>query len=700
MNILTSSLTSALYSQDSLRKNDILQSSSIQRLASGTRLNSAADDAAGVSVALNMSIQMASNYQMIRSLNDGISLMQVADNSLSSISSILTRMREMALTASSDTTTDATRQKLQKEAEAYQGIIDDLVAKTDFNNQTIIDGSLKNRSMKIGTQQSDKIDFSLASAQLIDPAPVNTATNATGETVNLTISSPAVAALPKMTVASKYIEFSDNGLSGETIRLNTTSTLDSTLGKISIQNNNIYLGNGNSSALIGSVDSVYNGTTGKNLRINLVQQQFDNNTLDSLFTPNPWGWSTPGWSTIQSQVLLNGGSMIAGYNTPNQSINPIPGTQLAPILSASDIVGGNYPNFRTSSYAGHVELHVFLTSLTSGNSYLAYGPVVYSDSAINLNAGDNINFIFQNSYNYNDTTSRFIYLVDVNNGNYNILYNKFSTSLPLNISTSVQSSGTYKIIYVDGTYMRSAANLNANSYEYLDKITVNSQNYQSLTTDELNALTSQVAYQNVPSVSVGAKVNNIDVSATNAASVQDARNTVAAKIQALIDNDTLTNTTLTTNGDTLQLKSTQAGQNINIQLSDSNDALVVATTLNADPIPVRPFVDLTSSKQANFALTKIDAALDKVSNIRSAAGGYSNLFAAVADQKSNEAQSVTMSRSNISDTDFDKETAQLLKSKIVKMGAAAMLSQATSNLKLMMTILKMPASFDFHFKPI
>ncbi|NDH67544.1 MAG: hypothetical protein EBY22_06480 [Gammaproteobacteria bacterium] len=53
MNILTSSLSSALYSQDSLRKNDILLSSSIQRLASGTRLNSAADDAAGVSIALN-----------------------------------------------------------------------------------------------------------------------------------------------------------------------------------------------------------------------------------------------------------------------------------------------------------------------------------------------------------------------------------------------------------------------------------------------------------------------------------------------------------------------------------------------------------------------------------------------------------------------------------------------------------------------
>ena len=148
------------------------------------------------------------------------------------------------------------------------------------------------------------------------------------------------------------------------------------------------------------------------------------------------------------------------------------------------------------------------------------------------------------------------------------------------------------------------------------------------------------------------------------------------------------------------MKSTQAGQNINVQLSDSNDARVVATTLTADPIPVRPFVDLTSSKQANFALKKIDAALDKVSNIRSAAGGYSNLFAAVADQKSNEAQSITMARSNISDTDFDKETAHLLKSKIVKMGAAAMLSQATSNLKLMMTILKMPASFDFHLKAL
>ena len=334
----------------------------------------------------------------------------------------------------------------------------------------------------------------------------------------------------------------------------------------------------------------------------------------------------------------------------------------------------------------------------NNQTYLLHGPALYSSSAVNLKAGDNISFdIFSPSQNY--PRDKYIYLLNINNGSIQILFDNHDTNLiNKKITNNINNDGLYNFIAINGLYVYNNRDL-YNSL-LLDNINITSSNYQSLTTDELNALTSQVAYQNVPSVSVGAKVNNVDVSATNAASVQDARNTVAAKIQALIDNGTLTNTTLTTNGDTLQLKSTLARQNINVQLSDSNDARVVATTLTADPIPVRPFVDLTSSKQANFALTKIDAALDKVSNIRSSAGGYSNLFAAVADQKSNEAQSVTMARSNISDTDFDKETAQLLKSKIVKMGAAAMLSQATSNLKLMMTILKMPASFDFHLKAL
>ena len=435
MNILTSSLTSALYSQDSLRKNDILLSTSIQRLASGTRLNSAADDAAGVSVALNMSIQMASNYQMIRALNDGIGLMQVADNSLSSISSILTRIREMALTAASDTTTDATRQKLQKEAEAYQGIIDDLVAKTDFNNQTIIDGSLKNRSMKIGTQQSDKIDFSLASAQLIDPAPVNTATNATGETVNLTISSPAVAALPKMTVASKYIEFSDNALSGETIRLNTTSTRDSTLGKISIQNNNVYLGNGNSAALIGSVDSVYNGITGKNLRINLVQQQFDNNTFIP-YVNDDSGGVINGWNYINSQIFLNGLSLIAGYPTPSQSYVPFQSIQEPNYVGPGSYSPGNPTSLQvriSNSLFTLNDYFVYLTTYSTtlfdytNQSYLLHGPALYSSSAVNLKAGDNISFdMFSTAPNYPRDT--YIYLLNINNGSIQILFDNHETN--------------------------------------------------------------------------------------------------------------------------------------------------------------------------------------------------------------------------------------------------------------------------------
>ncbi|NDH67543.1 MAG: hypothetical protein EBY22_06475 [Gammaproteobacteria bacterium] len=558
--------------------------------------------------------------------------------------------------------------------------------------------------MKIGTQQSDKIDFSLASAQLIDPAPVNTATNATGETVNLTISSPAVAALPKMTVASKYIEFSDNGLSGENIRLNTTSTRDSTLGQISIQNNNVYMGNGNSAALIGSVDSVYDGTQGKNLRINLVQQQFDNNKFDTIINTN----SAPGWSTINQQLWLNGVSTISGFPTPTDINIHLLGAQESPYTGIGAAIWPTAVNEYFAGYYGgswsptnyvvlgsvlHPEINSF------GNNYIAYGPAIYSLSAVNLISGDQIAFDML-AYKYLGYYSGYGYLVDVKTGSMQNLYsNTDSRNFISNLSNNITSNGTYKFIFIGGGYETSSSYTNRMQFG-LDNIIITSSNYQSLTTDELNALTSLVSYQNTSSVSVGAKVNNVDVSATNAASVQDARNTVAAKIQALIDNGTLTNATLTANGDTLQLKSTLARQNINVQLSDSNDARVVATTLTADPIPVRPFVDLTSSKQANFALTKIDAALNKVSNIRSAAGGYSNLFAAVADQKSNEAQSVTMARSNISDTDFDKETAQLLKSKIVKMGAAAMLSQATSNLKLMMTILKMPASFDFHFKPI
>ena len=463
------------------------------------------------------------------------------------------------------------------------------------------------------------------------------------------------------------------------------------------------MGNGITGVLIGNIDNTFNGQSGKNLRFNFIQNQYENNDFQS---GTLYSTSIPGWTSYLGQVLLNGNSIIAGWPTPNDTTAaPDGGIESTYNISSNQyfrVLNNPTQNVPYVINTTFITLTPNIVNNPNNSGGVIHGPALYSNSPVKLSSGDNISFtwfgVSSNNYGYDI----FSYLIDVNNGNTQILNNYTSdqgNSGYKYINNTVTQDGYYKFVFIGGAW-NSKFSTAGRSTIWLDDIIITSNKLQNLDNTQISALTSLVSYQNTSSVSVSAKVNNIDVSATNAASVQDARNTVAAKIQALIDNGTLTNATLTANGDTLQLKSTQAGQNINIQLSDSNDARVVATTLTADPIPVRPFVDLTSSKQANFALTKIDAALDKVSNIRSAAGGYSNLFAAVADQKSNEAQSVTMARSKLADTDFDKESAQLLKSKIVKMGAAAMLSQATSNLKLMMTILKMPASFDFHLKAL
>lgn len=138
----------------------VMASSSAQ-LSSGSRINKAADDAAGLSISENMKSQIRSSVQARRNANDGISLVQTAEGSLGEISNIITRLRELAIQASSDTIGDKERILVDTEAQQLKGEIQRISNTTAWNSTKLLDGSTPVFDFQVGTfaTEDDVISF-------------------------------------------------------------------------------------------------------------------------------------------------------------------------------------------------------------------------------------------------------------------------------------------------------------------------------------------------------------------------------------------------------------------------------------------------------------------------------------------------------------------------------------------------------------
>ena len=114
----------------------------IQRLGSGLRINGARDDAAGLAISERMTAQIRGNSQAVRNVNDGISMLQVADSAMGSLNGMIQRMRELAVQANNSTLSLSDKQALQGEVNQLLQGIDDIAAQTQFNGDKVFSQSI------------------------------------------------------------------------------------------------------------------------------------------------------------------------------------------------------------------------------------------------------------------------------------------------------------------------------------------------------------------------------------------------------------------------------------------------------------------------------------------------------------------------------------------------------------------------------
>jgi len=152
------SLASQRYLMESRKEME----TAMERLSSGKRINTAADDAAGLAISERMNSQITGLNMAIRNANDGISLTQTAEGAMQEVNDMLQRMRELSLQAVHGVNSDADRASLDAEVQALKAEIDRVASSTTFNNQNILDGSY-NANFQIGYQAGDTLSLALAS---------------------------------------------------------------------------------------------------------------------------------------------------------------------------------------------------------------------------------------------------------------------------------------------------------------------------------------------------------------------------------------------------------------------------------------------------------------------------------------------------------------------------------------------------------
>ncbi|MBF0427958.1 MAG: flagellin FliC [Magnetococcales bacterium] len=196
----------SINAQRNLEKSTGALGQTFQRLASGLRINSAKDDAAGLGISIRMTSQVRGLNQSIRNANDGISLAQVAEGALQETGNALQRIRELAVQSANATYTDTDRADLQKEATQLLAEIHRISQDVKFNNQAILTGSFISKQFQVGTDA--------------------------GQTIKVTIGAVSTAALGLTGVTISTVSGASKALNSMTAALNSVSDIRANLGAI------------------------------------------------------------------------------------------------------------------------------------------------------------------------------------------------------------------------------------------------------------------------------------------------------------------------------------------------------------------------------------------------------------------------------------------------------------------------------------
>lgn len=162
MALVINSNIASLNSQRQLVKSGMELDQAMERLSSGKRINTAADDAAGLAISNRMTSQVNGLNRAVSNANDGVSLIQTAEGALDESTNILQRMRELSIQSANGIYSDSDRATLDAEVQQLVAELDRISETTSFNGQNLLDGTLGEVSLQVGSEANQTISFSIS----------------------------------------------------------------------------------------------------------------------------------------------------------------------------------------------------------------------------------------------------------------------------------------------------------------------------------------------------------------------------------------------------------------------------------------------------------------------------------------------------------------------------------------------------------
>ena len=736
----------ALYAQSSLSANTVTQTTAMQQLSTGMRINSAKDDAAGLAIATRMNSNVRGLAVAIRNANDGISMAQTAESSLGSIVNMLQRMRELAVQAVNGTLTSQNRANMQIEVGQLVSEIDNISKTANFNGIKLFDGSAASVVLQTNVSTGDVVKMSMGAmnsgtlglgkrsalmAQGFDNASV------TAGSLNKGISSGDLVI--NGIVIGSSIAADDNASS--------TDKESSAIAKVAAINRSSALTGVTAEvgATVASGVQMVTGTAGNSgtITINGVttgvitlkgnKGQDRNQAVDAI---NAISGATgvhavdTGSDSLGVQLIADDGRNIA------VSFDNGAGSSTAGSFVAAN-VGVNMSYYdKTANNVGTDPISVFTGTFslqTTTGSPITIGTQVSGNIS---NSGLTVGSYAPNT-SYLTTTPR------ANAGTATVAHALAAGDLVINgytIAASIASDDTSSDTLATGSLKEAsgiaiAAAINKSSAQTGVKAVANA-NVVVGSGFVASAGNSGTLYVNGVAVAINAMTAN-----TKAIEIVSAINTVSGA-SGVVASDNGSGITLTaTDGRNISL-ATSAGDTFSLQnlglvapssaQSNGQNPLVALTagptgaicnyggvTLVSDKsftiagganttalsdlsalglqegiyggsnngIKIRD-LDISTVLGANDALGAVDAALGQISDMRSNLGAIQNRLQSAIENLTSSQTNMQQSVSRIADTDYGTATTQMSRAQIINQAATAMLAQANQQSQLVLQLLK------------
>jgi flagellin len=701
---------SSLVAKSALQANSTKLSTAMERLSTGVRINSSKDDAAGLAISSRMDAQIRGLNMAVRNANDGISLMQTTEGSLSEVTNMLQRMRELAVQSVNGANNDTDRNSLDSEVQQLKAEIDRIATTTQFNNQNVLDGSFKNKQFQIGDKAGSNIAVSISSVKTKDLG----LGSGTGVSDTLVSNRIAIADIGEGDVlingqAIGEIDSATDDMEDIILAINENVDNVKASGFNVVTAQQIGTGVTSAGELTISVQEL-GQTTATTFAIS------ESNSLSELVANinaeaggvvkaevNAEGKLQLSNSTGATITIDDGGaSDNDSYDGGSGFANRVGGTDGVFTgflkLESTDgssvrITRGNLGLTAPGDQDDLESLGFRETSKTTlSDAYTVTGIALADNDAV------------EEAWGLTDIKINGVQIYDSNIDSTSF-QGKLDTINALSSETGVTASAYFEQTFDTSTTYSGTEGDNdfyAEDLIWVNGVSVELGNDIDELVENINdqtALTGIAAKANGANLVLsGDNVKSLTLTATNSTGDNDQE---GDNIYLGLTNVTMFNDSVTTFG-AIRLNSINNSP-ISIELGDGEnvdthgflemnvgaaDFEVNKSTLGSGSGKSIAGMNISSQASANDAIIAIDRALESVSGMRAEMGAIQNRLEYTISNLTNVSTNTSASRSRILDTDYAAETSNLAKAQIISQAATAMLAQANQSAQSVLALLK------------